>query len=445
MRIALIIFSLLIINFPALAAPPAGQIYPYKAKFGLTDVFSSSPCESGDMQGATTGERNTVWCIPEGSRPPAKTTGKCDAGLKPIKIPDQEIFWCIPTAETIEKGGVSNLKCPADSATIFNKDGTPAYCSRPITKENPCSVNDKLYDENDKLTGCRVEPTTIIGAIDIPGGSKIKQDIREYKTQVPIPCDPSFGLGSCPSLQTPAGYIARIYQFGLMVAGLFAFGGIVYGALKYILSAGNVGSQQDAKDQITQAVLGLMLLLGAFIILYTINPQLTYLRNPDAPILDLSVLTPPEEEGGQGQNLTGSDGGDDPLCAAALDVGINLNIHGQARTGQEVGEVGQEVSGRVGEILGASGEKRTGPQCLKCVANASGAGGLFSKCACDPGFSQYNAECVNKCPSGTESKNGVCEACPLGKAFNPKTGTCEFYVAPSDKTLPPGGGVLLPQ
>ena len=176
-----------------------------------------------------------------------------------------------------------------------------------------------------------------------------------------------------------------------MIVGLFAFGGIVYGALKYILSAGNVGSQQDAKDQITQAVLGLVLLLGAFIILYTINPSLTLLRNPNAPILDLSVLTPPEEEDGQRQDLVGSEGGGDPLCAAALDAGVNLNISGQARTGQEIEEGGQAISGKVGEILGSSGEKRTGPQCFKCVPTLRGPADYFLNAFATPAMSKLAA------------------------------------------------------
>lgn len=137
------------------------------------------------------------------------------------------------------------------------------------------------------------------GASTLPP-SKVTGKVEAYKSQVPIPCQPLAG-GTCPSAETPAGYIARLYQFGLMIVGLLAFGGIIFGSLKYILSAGNVTSQQDAKDQITQAILGLILLLGAFLILYTINPDLVNLRNPKLEFIKIEKII------GEGQIDTGGE------------------------------------------------------------------------------------------------------------------------------------------
>ena len=107
-----------------------------------------------------------------------------------------------------------------------------------------------------------------------------------YKISIPIPCQPIAG-GSCPDINTPAGYIARIYQFSLMIAGLVAFGSIIFGAIQYILSAGSIVNQGEAKDRITQAIVGLLLLLGAYLILYTINPDLVKLRNPSREIISI--------------------------------------------------------------------------------------------------------------------------------------------------------------
>ena len=117
-----------------------------------------------------------------------------------------------------------------------------------------------------------------------------KTDFRKidtgYKTSIQIPCQPIAG-GSCPDINTPAGYIARIYQFSLMIAGLVAFGSIIFGAIQYILSAGSIVNQGEAKDRITQAIVGLLLLLGAYLILYTINPDLVKLRNPSREIISI--------------------------------------------------------------------------------------------------------------------------------------------------------------
>ncbi len=83
----------------------------------------------------------------------------------------------------------------------------------------------------------------------------------------------------------PGGWVAGLYRFSLMAAGLLAFGMIVYAGLRYTFATGNPSTQTDARDQILQALLGLLLLLGAFIALTTINPGLVNLQLPGlAPI-----------------------------------------------------------------------------------------------------------------------------------------------------------------
>ncbi len=76
------------------------------------------------------------------------------------------------------------------------------------------------------------------------------------------------------------GVVGNLYQFALLTAGLLAFGAITYGGLTYILSAGNPEKQSIGKDHITQALLGLVLLLGAGILLNLINPQILS-KNPN--------------------------------------------------------------------------------------------------------------------------------------------------------------------
>ena len=84
----------------------------------------------------------------------------------------------------------------------------------------------------------------------------------------------------------PLGVIGEFYSMGLLFGGVLAFGAIVWGAIKYTLSAGNPSQQGDAKEWITQALLGLALLAGAFLILRTINPNLVNLS------IDLPPRTP---------------------------------------------------------------------------------------------------------------------------------------------------------
>src|SRR5689334_11994729 len=66
--------------------------------------------------------------------------------------------------------------------------------------------------------------------------------------------------------------VKNLYDFSILTGGLLAFAVILYGAVKYTLQAGNPSALDDAKEWILQAFLGLLLLLGAWLVLNTINP-----------------------------------------------------------------------------------------------------------------------------------------------------------------------------
>lgn len=68
--------------------------------------------------------------------------------------------------------------------------------------------------------------------------------------------------------------IKYIYLFSLGIVGLMAFVSIIIGAVQYITSAGNDTKIGDAKDRITSALLGILILLASVLILRTINPDL---------------------------------------------------------------------------------------------------------------------------------------------------------------------------
>jgi len=72
----------------------------------------------------------------------------------------------------------------------------------------------------------------------------------------------------------PCGWIVNFYTFALIIAGILAFGAIVYGGFKYATSAGNASKQSEGRSWIWAALIGVLLLGGAYLILYTINPNL---------------------------------------------------------------------------------------------------------------------------------------------------------------------------
>jgi len=78
----------------------------------------------------------------------------------------------------------------------------------------------------------------------------------------------------------PAGWIKGFYNFALLAAGILAFGAAVFGGFKYATSAGDASKQSEGRAWIWSALLGILLLAGAYIILQTVNPNLVKLQNP---------------------------------------------------------------------------------------------------------------------------------------------------------------------
>lgn len=65
--------------------------------------------------------------------------------------------------------------------------------------------------------------------------------------------------------------IARIIQFGFSIAGIIAVGFIVYGGIQYMIAGGQQEKTAQATKTITNAIIGLIIALGAIAIIYTIR------------------------------------------------------------------------------------------------------------------------------------------------------------------------------
>lgn len=79
-------------------------------------------------------------------------------------------------------------------------------------------------------------------------------------------------------------YVVSIFQLLMVIGAFLAVGALVVGGITYMVSE-VVDKKSEAKQRIRAALWGLLLLLGAFLILNTINPQLVNfggLFNPTA-------------------------------------------------------------------------------------------------------------------------------------------------------------------
>ncbi len=91
-------------------------------------------------------------------------------------------------------------------------------------------------------------------------------------TEVEYPSVPS---ATVPTVTTTfPEYAKYLVNFSLMVSGIVAFGVLVWAGFLYLTSAGNLSQMEDARRKIIGSLLGLAIIIGSYIILYTINPQL---------------------------------------------------------------------------------------------------------------------------------------------------------------------------
>jgi len=94
-------------------------------------------------------------------------------------------------------------------------------------------------------------------------------------------------------------YARYIFNLSIAIVGFVLFGALIRGGILYLTSAGNVVKLKEARDQISSAFLGTILLLSGYIILTTINPELVIFRFPplEKPVVPEKppVVYKPEE------------------------------------------------------------------------------------------------------------------------------------------------------
>ncbi len=94
------------------------------------------------------------------------------------------------------------------------------------------------------------------------------------------------------------GFIQYFYEWGIALGAVAVFYSLVMGGFKYLTSTGSPDKMKDAKDQIVSAFSGFLLLLSSFLILNTINPDLTNLKIPELPEAGevFTALEPPANQ-----------------------------------------------------------------------------------------------------------------------------------------------------
>ncbi len=181
----------------------------------------------------------------------------------------------------------------------------------------------------------------------------------------------------------PGAMINGFYQFAIFIGGLLAFAIIVYAGVKYMASAGNPSGQSDAKEWIWSALLGLLLLGGAYMVLTVINPTLTTLSMPN---LTTAQVTPASPSGTSCSSLS-CPSGFLPTMGGSSCVCENA-------TGQQ--GCGGGVMGTVANSCGSNEtcqETSNNPITYACVPNSTVCGGAtYGTCPAGQGCVFVNNE-----------------------------------------------------
>ncbi len=96
----------------------------------------------------------------------------------------------------------------------------------------------------------------------------------EFKPQIPIK-----GFTGGKIKETSIGeYIIAIYKYAIGVVGILAAVVMMFGGVRWIMAGGNASAIGEAKAWIGAALTGLLLALGSWMILNTVNPSLVTLQ-----------------------------------------------------------------------------------------------------------------------------------------------------------------------
>ncbi|HEY4508701.1 MAG TPA: hypothetical protein VJC13_00235 [Candidatus Paceibacterota bacterium] len=162
--------------------------------------------------------------------------------------------------------------------------------------------------------------------------STVTYALNDYTVLAPLP-----GIGDATGKTDLTTYIPAAFKFGIGLAAVMAFVMITFGGIMYATSDAITGKSQG-REYIEHALWGLILVIGAYVLLYTINPKILSfdltLQKPNiAKGVPTATTTSP---GGVGTPPTAEQIAADAAVRARL-AGINVNHPNPCGSGQTRG------------------------------------------------------------------------------------------------------------
>ena len=222
-------------------------------------------------------------------------------------------------------------------------------------------------------------------------------------------------------------YVASIYNLGLWVIGISAMFMLTVGGFMYLTSAGNTSSANTAKGVIKDALIGLVLGLSAWLIVNTINPDLT--------TLNVSGVT-------EGTSVTPTPGGETPPTPVPSDT-LQKAAEILSKSGKLAGNGScRDGSGKSVSPISNINEVKNGQSMTKCFHGCDKGGACTGKV--NPSNSMLN---INNSISNTYKITSIAGGSHAGNSAHysgvamdivPSSGNKSQWVALRDEFIAKG-------
>ncbi len=115
-------------------------------------------------------------------------------------------------------------------------------------------------------------PIFLILAVMLFSGAALRVSAAgsDYELLQPLPLS---GPGTSDTSTNFSTYITSGFKLGIGIAGAAAVFMVIFGGFEYIFYA-SAGKKDAGKKRIENAIYGLLIALGSYLVLYTINPNL---------------------------------------------------------------------------------------------------------------------------------------------------------------------------
>ena len=176
-------------------------------------------------------------------------------------------------------------------------DANGGTAGTPLFDADASSANGRALSDQCRSMGQSVAPTPISNEPATPSKAFITPQLS---FNIPgLAFTPILNKNGTLEVNFIADYVTAIYRVLLGVSVTIAIVMIMIGGFQYVISPAT-GDVKAAKTRIQNAVVGLVLLLSVYVILFTINPQLTLFNALKVKQIDLVALDTSGPEGATG-------------------------------------------------------------------------------------------------------------------------------------------------